>query len=282
MQNYVKHDKLHLTIKYINISQYFEAMKKFQKNLGGKIMKNKFNDALFRVKASNLSIEDAFMKKLPKTENERDLMISLAILMQDAKDFYCFKRQSFVDGIGMVAGYNIIPDSLDGLSYNQWNETARGLDYDRNSRIASKKEYILLLGVLIKDLVNAGWAIDGAWEAVCEIPDKLFKSGETKGDIPALIDIVKSSKMLATTFPEKLSDVVAFYVVQTDKNLYNFSSVRYQMSEYDQVMHDYFRDYIPPATGNPFQAQLDELSTEALDVKEEKREEIAWIVMDAN
>lgn len=242
-------------------------------------MKNKFNDAFFLVKASKLSAEDAFMKKLPKTDSERDLMISLAVLSQDAKDFYCFKRQCFVDGIGMIAGYNIIPDSLEGLSYNHWYEIARDLEYDSNSRVASKREYNLLLGVLIKELVNADWSTEDAWDAVCNNSDKLFKSGEVEGDIPILIDIVKSSKMIAPNFHEKASNI-AFYVAQTDKNLYNFSCVTYEMSEYDIVMETYFKDYTPPATGNPYQEELDKLSKEVKDVKEEKRKEIAWIVMD--
>lgn len=244
-------------------------------------MENKFNDMLFLVDASNLSVDDYFMKTLPETDNERDLMISLAILSQDAKDFYCFKKQSFVEGIGMIAGYNIIPNSLDGLSYNQWYETARNLDYDSNPRIASKKEYTLLLGVLIKELVNAGWGKECAWDAVCNNSDKLFRYAEITGDVPTLIDIVKSSKMLTPTFFKNASDI-AFYVVQTDKNLYDFSPVTYEKSEYDLVMDSYFRDYTPPATGNPYQEELDKLSKDAPDVKAEKRKEIAWIVMDAD
>lgn len=244
-------------------------------------MKNNFNDGLFLVKASKLNVEGAFMKRLPKTDSERDLMIALAVLMQDAKDFYCFKRQTFVDSIGMVVGYNIIPDSLEGLSYNQWVAIARGLDYDKNSRIGSKREYILLLGVLLKELVNDGWSIDDAWEAVCNSTDMLLKSCETKGDIPILIDIVKTSKMLALTSRDNESNS-AFYVTHTEKDFYNFSRVESEKSEYDIVMDSYFRDYTPPSTGNPYQEELDKLSKDAPDVKAEKRKEIAWIVMDAN
>ena len=244
-------------------------------------MENKFNDALFLVKASKLSIEDAFMKNLPKTENERDLMINLAVTMQGAKDFVCFKRQTFVDGVGMILGYDIIPGHIKYASYNDWNNIARWWDNGTNARISSKKEYTLLLGVLIKELVKSGWSVEDAWDAVCNNSKRLFDAKELTGDLAILINIIKSPKMLKPTFHENVSDI-AFYVAKTDTNLYDFSSVTYEKSEYDLVIDMYFRDYTPPATGNPYQDELDKLSREVKDVKSEKREEIAWIVMDAN
>lgn len=244
-------------------------------------MKNKFNDVLFRVNASSLSVEADFMKNFPKTDNERDLMIGLAIASQDARDFFCFKRQTFADGIGMILGYDIISKPLEYASYSEWEHIARWWDFDSNTRISSKREYTLLLGVLISELVKCGWDRELAWDAVCNDSEKLFRFAEMTGDVPELIDIVKSPKMLRPTFQENVSDI-AFYVVKTEKNLYDFSPVTYEKSEYDMVMDTYFGDYTPPVTGNPYQEELDKLSRDVKDVKAEKRKEIAWIVMDAN
>ena len=243
-------------------------------------MENKFNDTFFCVKASELRVDDSFMKNLPKTEAERELMISLVVFItQGAKDFYCFKRDPLIADVEVVHRHIVVAEPLKGLSYYEWEKVARSLDYDRNSRIGAKREYVLLLGVLIKKLVRSGWTIEDAWDVVCNNPKKLFECNIESEEISILINILKTCKILSVSTYDKRQDV-AFYVVKTNKSLLSFDDITYNISEYDSVMDMYFSDYIPPSTGNPFQQQLNELSREATDVKGEIREEIAWIVMD--
>ena len=44
---------------------------------------------------------------------------------------------------------------------------------ERASRLGIKTEYIAFLGVLIKKLVDSGWKVDDAWDAVCNDSKKL-------------------------------------------------------------------------------------------------------------
>ena len=50
---------------------------------------------------------------------------------------------------------------------------AQNFNPQRNSRLGTKTEYTAFLGVLIKKLVEIGWVVEEAWNAVCNDSTKL-------------------------------------------------------------------------------------------------------------
>lgn len=125
-------------------------------------------DAFVLIEASKLSLNDSFMKHSPRTQNEifvKELLINT--ISHGPKDFYiskfdpCFNSRNV--GIRFKAGCK----PAVGKSYKWWQDTAKKFAPERQSRLGTKSEYILFLGVLIKKLVEEGWSIKAAWHAVC-------------------------------------------------------------------------------------------------------------------
>lgn len=127
------------------------------------------------VKASDLSLEDDFLKKYePKTKAERELKgFIISAIEMGVKDFYRPKFDPSFDetgnGIIFVAGK--MPAV--GKSYNWWAKAAKSFKARRGSRLGTRMEYIAFLGVLLKEMVNSGWDIPDAWNAICNESSKL-------------------------------------------------------------------------------------------------------------
>ncbi len=125
------------------------------------------------VEASKLSLNDEFMQYEPETDNERNfkLLIEKAI-KSGLKDFRRPKCDPSFSEPGICYEYGKAP-AVCSKSYNWWNQAAKQFKPEYNSRLGTKTEYVAFLGVLIKQLVEKGWSIKEAWDAVCNDSTKL-------------------------------------------------------------------------------------------------------------
>lgn len=123
------------------------------------------------VEASKLSLNDDFMRYEPKTEAEKKFKDSLTEIIENGiEDFYRPAMDpSFSDEEKTKIHYVAGEEPATGKSYNWWEETVK----DSKWCLGTKTQYVAFLGVLIKMLVAEGWAIDEAWDAVCNDSKKL-------------------------------------------------------------------------------------------------------------
>ena len=125
------------------------------------------------------------------------------------KDFYRPKLDpSFEDSKHDDICYSAGNKPAVGKSYNWWSKTAKAFCPERNSRLGTKTEYIVFLGVLIKRLVDEGWKVAGAWYAVCNYSEDLGHYWNSKNskhefedtgsrEICGFFDLANTYKILA-------------------------------------------------------------------------------------
>lgn len=135
---------------------------------------NTAKSIFLKVPASELRLDDDFMKHRPKTEKERDFkkMVEEAI-KSGLKDFYRPKYDPSFSEDGTSICYEPGKKPAVGKSYNWWAKTAKEFKPEQGSRLGTKTEYIAFLAVLIKELVASGKSIEWAWNAVCNDSDEL-------------------------------------------------------------------------------------------------------------
>ena len=131
--------------------------------------KEKAKDNFVLVEASKLSLKDEFMKFIPKTTNERTFYALLSKVIENGiKDFW---RSQCDPSFDVKQSQTICYDEgripAVGRSYNWWESKAREYNPKRRSRLGTRNEYIAFLGVVIKMLVEEGWKVEDAWNAVC-------------------------------------------------------------------------------------------------------------------
>lgn len=126
------------------------------------------------VEASKLRLNDKFLKHRPRTATEHNFKeLLVEIIKSNPKDFWRPKYDPSLaeDGTGIC--YIPGKEPAIGCSYIQWENMAKAFNPKRHSRLGTKEEYVAFLGVIIKNLVWAGWSIKDAWHAVCSDPIKL-------------------------------------------------------------------------------------------------------------
>lgn len=124
------------------------------------------------IEASKLSLKDAFMSHEPQTETEEDFKTTLTeVIKNGIEDFYRPAMDpSFADEAKTKIHYMAGEKPAVCKSYNWWKETVK----DSKWCLGTKNQYIAFLGVLIKMLVvEEGWAVNEAWNAVCNDSKKL-------------------------------------------------------------------------------------------------------------
>lgn len=124
------------------------------------------DNAFVLVEASKLSLNDEFMQYEPEPGRECEFKCLLTNAIKSGlKDFKRPKGDlSFNEG-GICYEYGKAPAVA--KSYNWWNQVAKKFKPEYNSRLGTMTEYVAFLGVLIKQLVEMGWSIKRAWDAVC-------------------------------------------------------------------------------------------------------------------
>ena len=129
-------------------------------------------DAFVFVGASELSLDDEFMKYKPKTKKEENLMKELTeLIKKGVKDFWAPKYDPSFNkertGICYVPGeYPAI-----NRSYEWWEKAAKEFCPERQSHLGSKSERVAFLGWYIKKIVESRpypyGSVESAWHITC-------------------------------------------------------------------------------------------------------------------
>lgn len=122
------------------------------------------------LKPSSLKLDDEFMKHEPQTGKERKLKRRLAavIFAGDIKDFWCSKHNpSFNEEENRIYFEMGSMPAVTPKTFYEWDKLAKNFMPECKSRLGTKDEYVVFLGFIIKSLVEAGWEINTAWNAVC-------------------------------------------------------------------------------------------------------------------
>lgn len=131
-------------------------------------MKFVVSEGLFKkVPASELKLDDEFLKHLPKTYREKDFkhLVETAI-KNGLNDFWRPVCDPSFDDNGHIC-YEPGNKPAVGKNYDWWEANAKNFCPERGSRLGTKSEYIAFLAVLIKNLVASGKSVEWAWNAVC-------------------------------------------------------------------------------------------------------------------
>ena len=142
-------------------------------NAVSKVTEAENDDMFVLVDASKLSLNE---------EHEFRCLLVKAI-KSGLKDFKRPKCDPSFNKGGICYEYG--KDPAISKSYDWWNKVAKEFKPEHNSRLGTKTEYIAFLGVLIKRLVEMGWPVKEAWNAVCNDSRKLgnyWNSEDTKHD----------------------------------------------------------------------------------------------------
>lgn len=145
---------------------------KFEAEMATEEQNNKnANDDCILVEASQLSLNDAFMRHKPQTEAEKKFKATLTqVIKNGIEDFYRPAMDpSFSDKEETKIHYRAGEKPAVGKSYNWWKETVK----DSKWCFGSEAQYVAFLGVLIKRLVSEGSTVGEAWDAVCNNSQKL-------------------------------------------------------------------------------------------------------------
>lgn len=129
------------------------------------------NDVLKLVEASKLSLDDKFMQHEPEEgTKEASFKESLTKVIQSGvSDFWCPNLDPSFDETGESICYVAGKKPAVGKSKNWWKEVAKKVGLQEGT----KKQYVAFLGCLIKKLVEKGWEVSQAWDAVCSDSKKL-------------------------------------------------------------------------------------------------------------
>jgi len=144
------------------VSEKLKAFQTMQKSGVG-------NESIFvLVEVSKLSLSDEFMAYDPQTQKEETFKkLLVEVICGGIKDFYRMKIDPSFDRKNGGICFEVGRKPAVGRSYNWWYQNAKSFFPERNSRLGTRNEYIGFLGVLIKMLVNDGWSLNKAWNAVC-------------------------------------------------------------------------------------------------------------------
>jgi len=133
-----------------------------------------------RVPASELRLDDEFLKHQPKTEGELTFKkLVETVIKNGLKDFYRpIIDPSFDEEEDICYQPGKMPAV--GMSYNWWKRNAKAFCPERGSRLGTKTEYVAFLATLIKELVATGWKVADAWNSVCNNSKELGHYWESK------------------------------------------------------------------------------------------------------
>lgn len=117
------------------------------------------------IEASKISLTDTFMSHKPQTKAEKKFKDTLTeVIKSGIEDFYRPAMDpSFSDKEKTKIHYMAGEKPAVGKSYNWWKEAVK----DSKWCFGTKAQYVAFLGVLIKMLVAKGWALEDAWDSIC-------------------------------------------------------------------------------------------------------------------
>lgn len=185
-------------------------------------------DDFILVDVESLSMDDEFMQYEVSTIREltAKYVISNAIC-SGVKNFYRPKCDPSFTNCGESICFAFGKKPAVGKSYNWWESNAKEFCPERNSRLGTKLQYGAFLGVLIKKLVESGWEVATAWNAVCNDSRELGHYLNSEGasyaweptgsrEICGFFDLANAYKILAED-----EEADGFWL--TDGTHYNYS-----------------------------------------------------------
>ena len=121
------------------------------------------------VKASELSLEDEFLRHNPETENQKVFKERLIqVIKSGISDFRAQKIAPSFDAKGNIT-YKYDHSVATKQSAKWWYDKAKEFIPERNSRLGTTDERIAFLGILLKELISEKkLAVDEAWRAICD------------------------------------------------------------------------------------------------------------------
>lgn len=157
------------------------------------------------VRASELSLEDAFLKHEPTTIRQTKLKLRLIAGIKRGllEDFRCPAMDPSLDEDGNLV-YEVGKPPAVGKKIKFWVKKFKQFMPEKNSRIGTGYERAAFLGFLIKYLTEEeGYEVSEAWEAICDNTQKL--KGHEKHDfeptgsrkVGAFYDLTNTTKVVA-------------------------------------------------------------------------------------
>lgn len=133
------------------------------------IVYENFEELFPVVKASELSINDAFMQHIPETEKQRKFKESLTnSIKAGLRDF----RKPIIDPSFRKDGKIIFKKGEPVANYKSaqwWAEALKNVMPSKNSRMGTKTEYEAFAGCLIKELIEElKYTTREAWRVICD------------------------------------------------------------------------------------------------------------------
>ena len=129
---------------------------------------SKLEDVFILVPASELSLDDEFMKHQPKTTRELLFKERVELVIRKGvKNFYCAKYEPSYNKARTGICYKIGNMPAENKHFNWWEFYAKAFCPERGSRLGTRYEYTAFLAILIKKLIASGWTVSDAWHAVC-------------------------------------------------------------------------------------------------------------------
>ena len=135
-------------------------------SISGDTTSNQKKGLFKKVPASELRLDDAFMKYNPRDKDlrYRKEMVENAI-RNGLKDFWRPICDPSFDSNGKLC---FEPGQMPALGecVLVWYDIAKEFAPECGSRLGTRNEYIAFMAVLIKELVESGWKVADAWKAV--------------------------------------------------------------------------------------------------------------------
>lgn len=124
------------------------------------------------VRASELSLEDEFLKHEPRSSSQRRLKKALIEAIENGlSDFRAQRIDPSVKDNKIFFEKGAKPGV--GKTPRQWKRLAEEFLPEKESRLGTTEQRVAFLGVLIKTLIEKGYRIRDAWKAVCDRSEKL-------------------------------------------------------------------------------------------------------------
>lgn len=146
-----------------------------------------FDEKFPIVRASTLSLEEAFMRHEPQSNQQLRLKNSITLgIKEGLKDFRCAIMDPTFDESGNYV-YQKGKKPAVGKSARYGKDKLKEFMPEKNSRMGTGKEHDAFLGILIRYLIEVeGYNVADAWKAVCNDSKHLghYKNSENaKGEL---------------------------------------------------------------------------------------------------
>lgn len=195
---------------------------------------------LVLVEASKLHLDDKFMRYEPTALEERVFKEDLTeVIKKGIKDFWTPKYNPSFEQNGKSICFAKGKKPATGKSFEWWEKNAKNFSRRNKSKLGKKSEYLALMGLIIKTLMESGWSVEKAWYAVCCESKKLMEyiMLENEKDYAEIKEIFKLCNL--TTPKVVADDNNGYWVIGANYGLVYSNSLTYMKQELgNQALYD--------------------------------------------